>query len=167
MNNLKTQMPQSISTSSMNEKICNLVELKAEQLGLSAREIAQFTLDLHDAFTGEGPNPGPTEVVSTNFEPTVDYKGERAPGDPFCDPSESVHDDFIICLENGKRLKMLKRHLNERYGMSLEEYREKWNLPSDYPMTAPNYSRQKSNFAKRTGLGSYDRRQENAVIAAE
>jgi predicted transcriptional regulator len=65
----------------------------------------------------------------------------------------SVNPDYIICLEDGKKLKMLKRHLRTTYNMTPEEYRTKWNLPANYPMVAPNYARQRSEFAKRTGLG--------------
>jgi predicted transcriptional regulator len=67
--------------------------------------------------------------------------------------SKSIHDDFIICLEDGKRLKMLKRYLRSQYDMSPDDYRRKWNLPSDYPMVAPAYSRKRSQFAKDIGLG--------------
>ena len=66
---------------------------------------------------------------------------------------KSVTPDFIICLEDGKKLKMLKRHLRTNYSMTPEEYRAKWGLNSDYPMVAPNYSAQRSSFAKRIGLG--------------
>lgn len=66
---------------------------------------------------------------------------------------KSVTPDYIICLEDGKKLKMLKRHLRTTYNMTPEEYRAKWNLPPDYPMVAPNYARQRSDFAKRIGLG--------------
>ena len=70
---------------------------------------------------------------------------------------ESVQDDFIICLEDGKRFKMMKRHLRETYGMSPDQYRNKWGLPSDYPMTAPGYSKYKARYAKSNGLGKYER----------
>jgi predicted transcriptional regulator len=66
---------------------------------------------------------------------------------------KSVTPDYIICLEDGKKLKMLKRHLRSTYNMTPEEYRAKWNLPPDYPMVAPNYAQQRSDFAKRIGLG--------------
>ena len=66
---------------------------------------------------------------------------------------KSVTPDYIVCLEDGKKLKMLKRHLRTTYNMTPEEYRAKWNLPPDYPMVAPNYARQRSDFAKRIGLG--------------
>jgi predicted transcriptional regulator len=65
----------------------------------------------------------------------------------------SVTPDFIICLEDGRKLKMLKRHLATAYGMSPEDYRDKWGLPADYPMVAPNYARQRSSLAKKIGLG--------------
>ena len=65
----------------------------------------------------------------------------------------SVNPDYIVCLEDGKKLKMLKRHLRAAYGMSPDEYRAKWGLPSDYPMVAPNYALQRSAFAKKIGLG--------------
>ena len=66
---------------------------------------------------------------------------------------KSVTPDYIVCLEDGKQLKMLKRHLNTTYGMTPDEYRAKWGLPSDYPMVAPNYAAQRSSLAKSIGLG--------------
>ena len=66
---------------------------------------------------------------------------------------KSVTPDFIVCLEDGKKFKSLKRHLRTRYGMTPEEYRAKWGLPHDYPMVAPNYAKERSNLAKRMGLG--------------
>lgn len=70
---------------------------------------------------------------------------------------KSVTADFIVCLEDGKKFKSLKRHLRTRYGMSPDEYRAKWGLPHDYPMVAPNYAKQRSNLAKRMGLGTSHR----------
>lgn len=66
---------------------------------------------------------------------------------------KSVHPDYIICLEDGKKLKMLKRHLSTSYSMTPEQYRERWGLPADYPMVAPNYAKQRSHLAKEIGLG--------------
>jgi predicted transcriptional regulator len=66
---------------------------------------------------------------------------------------KSVFPDYIVCLEDGKKLTMLKRYLRSKYKMSPEEYRAKWNLPLDYPMVAPNYSTRRSDFAKKIGLG--------------
>ena len=66
---------------------------------------------------------------------------------------KSITADFIICLEDGKKFKSLKRHLRTRYAMTPDEYRTKWGLPHDYPMVAPNYAKERSNLAKRMGLG--------------
>ena len=71
---------------------------------------------------------------------------------------KSIQQDYIICLEDGKKLKMLKRHLKTAYDMTPEEYREKWNLPADYPMVAPNYAEHRSNLAKKIGLGTRSRK---------
>jgi len=71
---------------------------------------------------------------------------------------KSVTPEYIICLEDGKKLKMLKRHLKTAYNMTPEEYRERWNLPPDYPMVAPNYAKQRSKLAKEIGLGTRARR---------
>jgi predicted transcriptional regulator len=77
---------------------------------------------------------------------------EKAP-EPAVSVAQSVTPEFIICLEDGRKLKMLKRYLRTRYDMSPEDYRAKWNLPADYPMVAPNYARLRSKHAKQIGLG--------------
>jgi len=79
-------------------------------------------------------------------EPPVDLK-------PAVSIKKSVKPEYIICLEDGKKLKMLKRHLASSYGMTPDEYRAKWNLPADYPMVAPNYAKQRSDLALKLGLG--------------
>lgn len=94
---------------------------------------------VHAAFTGMGTN-GTTHDES---KPAVSVK-------------KSLGDDFIICLEDGKKLTMLKRYLRSQYNMSPEEYRKKWGLPHDYPMVAPAYARLRSAFAKKIGLGRVD-----------
>ena len=71
---------------------------------------------------------------------------------------ESIHDDYLVCLEDGRKLKSLKRHLQHRYGMTPDQYRAKWNLPSDYPMVAPNYAAARSALAKNMGLGQKRRK---------
>lgn len=71
---------------------------------------------------------------------------------------KSVQQDYIVCLEDGKKLKMLKRHLKTAYNMTPEEYRERWGLPSDYPMVAPSYAQHRSSLAKKIGLGTRARR---------
>ena len=70
---------------------------------------------------------------------------------------KSVFPDFIVCLEDGKKLKMLKRHLKTAYNMTPEQYREKWQLPPDYPMVAPSYAKHRSSLAKKIGLGTKPR----------
>ena len=71
---------------------------------------------------------------------------------------KSITPDYIVCLEDGKKLKMLKRHLKTAYNMTPDEYRERWGLPSDYPMVAPNYAKQRSKLAKAIGLGTQQRK---------
>jgi len=71
---------------------------------------------------------------------------------------KSIFPDYIICLEDGKKLKMLKRHLNTSYGLSPADYRERWGLPADYPMVAPNYAKHRSALAKKIGLGTKPRK---------
>ena len=73
--------------------------------------------------------------------------------EPAISVAKSVTPEFIICLEDGRKLKMLKRYLRTRYDMTPEEYRAKWNLPPDYPMVAPNYAKLRSRHAKQIGLG--------------
>ncbi|MCO6048615.1 MucR family transcriptional regulator [Mesorhizobium sp. RP14(2022)] len=72
---------------------------------------------------------------------------------PAVNPKRSIHDDYIICLEDGKRFKSLKRHLMTHYNMTPEQYREKWGLDASYPMVAPNYAAARSQLAKNMGLG--------------
>lgn len=79
---------------------------------------------------------------------------------------ESVHDGFIICLEDGKKLQMLKRHLNTVYNMTIEQYKERWGLPIDYPVVSPNYAKRRSEIAKTTGLGSTGRRKSSDLKVA-
>jgi predicted transcriptional regulator len=75
------------------------------------------------------------------------------PQKPAVNPKRSVHDDHIVCLEDGKRFKSLKRHLSTHYGLTPDEYRAKWGLPADYPMVAPAYAAARSALAKKMGLG--------------
>jgi len=76
-------------------------------------------------------------------------------GEPVVPIEESIKPDYIICLEDGKQMKMLKRHLKTTYGMTPEQYRERWDLPSNYPMVAPNYAKRRSGIAKDIGLGTH------------
>ncbi|MEI2384613.1 MucR family transcriptional regulator [Breoghania sp. JC706] len=83
---------------------------------------------------------------------------EPEPLKPAVPVKKSVTPDYIICLEDGKQFKSLKRHLRTHYDMTPEEYREKWGLPADYPMVAPNYAAARSDLAKKMGLGQQRRR---------
>jgi predicted transcriptional regulator len=101
-------------------------------------EVPVILKNVHSALAGLLTGTGVD--VGTSAKPAVSVK-------------KSIGDDFIICLEDGKKLKMLKRYLRSNYNMSPEEYRAKWGLPPDYPMVAPAYARQRSEFAKKIGLG--------------
>ena len=86
----------------------------------------------------------------------VDGAAEQAPADkqkPAVNPKKSITDDYLICLEDGKKFKSLKRHLMTHYGLTPDQYREKWGLDPSYPMVAPNYARARSELAKKMGLG--------------
>jgi predicted transcriptional regulator len=82
----------------------------------------------------------------------------RLPIAPAVPIAESVHENYIVCLEDGKKLQMLKRHLSTVYKMTVEEYKERWNLGPEYPVVSPNYARRRSGIAKNTGLGKNGRR---------
>jgi predicted transcriptional regulator len=85
-------------------------------------------------------------------------KDEQAEARPAVKVNKSITAEYLICLEDGKKFKSLKRHLRSHYNLSPEQYREKWNLPADYPMVAPNYAQTRSSLAKRMGLGQRSRR---------
>ena len=95
----------------------------------------------------------------------VEKKHLLKPLNPPVPISATVTDDYIICLEDGKKLKMLKRHLNTVYKMSLKDYKERWNLPADYPVVAPNYAKRRSQIAKESGLGFTHNRRSRQQIA--
>ncbi|ANP44908.1 MucR family transcriptional regulator [Candidatus Viadribacter manganicus] len=105
---------------------------------VQAQELPALIRTVHSALLEVS---GVTAVAAESvLEPAVSIK-------------KSVTADYIICLEDGKKFKSLKRHLRTRYAMTPEEYRTKWSLPHDYPMVAPNYAKERSNLAKRMGLG--------------
>ena len=89
-----------------------------------------------------------TSLSAQNHDPA-----EPTQKKPAASIRRSIKPDYIVCLEDGKKLKMLKRHLRTTHGLTPEEYRAKWGLPADYPMVAPNYAAQRSAFAKKIGLG--------------
>jgi len=98
----------------------------------------------------------------------VSGEGAEAPAEaakPAVSVKKSITPDYIICLEDGKKFKSLKRHLRTQYDMTPEQYREKWGLAADYPMVAPNYAKARSDLAKQMGLGQ-QRRKRRARVAA-
>ncbi|MCK2053487.1 MucR family transcriptional regulator [Methylobacterium sp. 37f] len=86
---------------------------------------------------------------------------------PAVSVKRSITPDYIVCLEDGKKFKSLKRHLRTRYEMTPEQYRTRWSLPSDYPMVAPNYAAARSELAKNMGLGQQRRKQDNVLVDIE
>ncbi len=106
---------------------------------ISAADLPDLIRNIHATFSSLG-QVEPATVTLTVQKPAVSA-------------SKSITEDYIICLEDGKRLKMLKRYLRTQYGLTPEEYRRKWKLPADYPMVAPAYAERRSNFAKEIGLG--------------
>lgn len=123
-------------------------------------DIVEMTADLVSAYVSNNPVPVselPALIAQvhqslTGLSGATPAKVEEAPK-PAVNPKRSVHDDFIVCLEDGKKFKSLKRHLGVHYGLTPDEYRAKWGLKSDYPMVAPNYAAQRSALAKSSGLG--------------
>lgn len=127
---------------------------------VTANDLLKMTSEVVAAYLRN--NPLPTSQVSeiigtvyTSLRALSGGNGEMPaePLKPAVAIRKSIGDDYIICLEDGKKLKMLKRHLRTNYNMTPDEYRAKWNLPADYPMVAPSYAKQRSAFAKKIGLG--------------
>lgn len=119
------------------ELTTDIVSAYASNNNISTNELADLVDTIHGKLSGiagggSGTKPRP--------KPAVPVK-------------RSVTNDYIICLEDGAKLKMLKRYLRTHYKMTPEEYRERWNLPADYPMVAPGYAKKRSEFAKKIGLG--------------
>ncbi len=107
-------------------------EISAENLGDLIRSVHRSLGSLGNVIEAEKPTERPKAAVTV---------------------AKSITDDYIVCLEDGKRLKMLKRYLRSKYDLSPDDYRKRWNLPADYPMVAPNYAKRRSEFAKQIGLG--------------
>ena len=124
----------------------DLVELTAEIISayvsnntVVAADVPAIIADVHEDLSKASQRIGATE--REELRPAIALK-------------KSVTPDYIVCLEDGKKFKSLKRHLRTHYNLSPEEYREKWNLPHDYPMVAPNYAAARSQLAKQMGLGT-------------
>ena len=125
----------------------------------SNTELLEITTDIVASFVSNNPMPssGLPEFIATVHKTVLalaaDAPTEAPRPDPAVPISKSITPDHIICLEDGRKLKMLKRYLRSRYDLTPEEYRARWGLPADYPMVAPNYAKRRSAFAKEIGLG--------------
>ena len=104
------------------------------------------------------------EVYQALVQARAGETGSIPRGDPAVPIKKSVTPDFIVCLEDGEKMKMLKRHLRTAHGMSLDQYRQRWGLSADYPMTAPNYTKTRSKLAKQIGLGTTRRRKRTQAL---
>jgi len=126
----------------------------AEQDDLTAMtaEIVSAYLENHQVKMGE--LPGLIQTVHHTLSHLTKENGDGADRVmPAVSVKKSITPEYLVCLEDGRKFKSLKRHLRTRYNMTPEEYRAKWGLPADYPMVAPNYARVRSNLAKNMGLG--------------
>jgi len=133
--------------------------LSLDLLGLTAQIVAAH---VSNNSVARDSLPGLIHDVYSTLA-TIGHEAPAAPAPvvdrlaPAVPVKRSVFPEYIICLEDGKKLKMLKRHLATSYNMTPEQYREKWNLPADYPMVAPSYAKQRSSLAKKIGLGTKPR----------
>jgi predicted transcriptional regulator len=128
--------------------------------------LLRMTTDIVSAYVSKNALPAAQipEVINTVYASLTGLSGppreaQAEPQKPAVPIKKSVTPEYIVCLEDGKKLKMLKRHLRSTYGMTPDDYRTKWGLPPDYPMVAPNYAAQRSEFAKKIGLGRSSGRQ--------
>lgn len=120
----------------------DIVAAHVSNNSVAVSDLPLLIQNVHGALTGLS---GEKEEPAPKQEPAVSVRA-------------SVKPDYIVCLEDGKKLKMLKRHLMTHYNMTPDEYRAKWNLPADYPMVAPSYAEQRRTLAKKIGLGTARRR---------
>ncbi len=124
-------------------------------------ELVELTSDIVAAYVGNNAVPAAElpHLIGDVFKALETAVSESAGDDvaietrPAVPVRKSITPDYIVCLEDGKRFKSLKRHLRAHYDLTPEQYREKWGLPTDYPMVAPNYARRRSDLAKKMGLG--------------
>jgi len=136
------------------------------QTDIDSGELLRMTTEIVSAYVGKNSLAAQQipEVISTVYSALSGLQGpprevQAEPQRPAVPIKKSVTPEYIVCLEDGKKLKMLKRHLRSTYNMTPDEYRAKWGLPADYPMVAPNYAAQRSEFAKKIGLGRTSVRQ--------
>ena len=124
--------------------------------------ILEYASDIVSAYVSNNPIqsedlPGLIRDVHSTLKELKSATGAVVAPEPAIPIKKTITDDFLICLEDGKKFKSLKRHLRSKYGMSPEEYRERWGLPYDYPMVAPSYARKRSALAKEMGLGKLEK----------
>jgi predicted transcriptional regulator len=139
--------------------------IRAADAGAPPSDFIGLTAGIVSAYVGNNPVasgdiPALINQVHSALQRVASGQGE-APAEalkPAVPIKRSIHADYIVCLEDGKKFKSLKRHLRSQYNMSPEQYREKWGLPADYPMVAPNYAAARSQLAKQMGLGQQRRR---------
>ncbi|HVI28138.1 MucR family transcriptional regulator [Hansschlegelia sp.] len=131
-------MSETATTSNYIELAADIVSAYVSNNSVSPTDLPGLINEVHSALTRV--STGAAEPAAEALKPAIPVK-------------KSVTSDYIVCLEDGKKFKSLKRHLRTQYNMSPEEYREKWGLPSDYPMVAPNYAAARSELAKKMGLG--------------
>ena len=153
-------MPAIRTTIHNNPEAPKTMPTSAEPNGLRPDELLKLSTEIVAAYVSNNPIPvsdlpGMIKSVHATLgglagSTAVDTLTNQKPAVPV---KKSIHPEYIVCLEDGKKLKMLKRYLRSRYGLSPDDYRAKWGLPSDYPMVAPNYAAQRSEFAKKIGLG--------------
>ncbi len=127
---------------------------------IEQNEILRMAVDIVSAYVGNNTvaTDQVPDVISSVYASLSSLDGLQSeanaePLKPAVSVRRSVNPDYIVCLEDGKKLKMLKRHLRAAYNLTPDDYRAKWGLPADYPMVAPNYASQRSEFAKKIGLG--------------
>ena len=116
----------------------DIVAAHVSNNSVAVGDLPRMIADVYQTLSSVGDAP---EEVAEELVPAVAIRS-------------SIKPDYIVCLEDGKKLKMLKRHLKTAYNMTPDEYRQRWGLPSDYPMVAPNYAAQRSKLAKEIGLGT-------------
>ena len=136
-------MSEELKAGSLLQMATTIVAAHVSKSSVSAADIPRLLSDIYQALSGLA--GGRTAIAASRHEPAVPIK-------------KSVTPDHIVCLECGRKQKMLKRHIRTAYGLSPEQYRERWELPTDYPMVAANYSKKRSSLARQIGLGTGGRR---------
>lgn len=140
-------MTDNLNTANIIELAAEIVSAYVSNNSVPSGDLPSLINDVHLALTKVG--NGVVEAPAEAPKPAISIK-------------KSITPDYIICLEDGKKFKSLKRHLRTQYDMTPEQYREKWGLPPDYPMVAPNYAKARSELAKEMGLGQQRRKRRTA-----